>query len=160
MRPYDERLVAIIAIFCDDRIMDVTGDIAAIRNPLPRPEDVTPRELYLDAREQVEQARIDDALSLEAASDGLETDPLLLALRSARDRRAAADDEIRRLLAYGRTFHGTRPYKLEDLAGAVAMTPSGVRTAFDEPEIAFVAREVGREPDGRRTRQPDPDLER
>lgn len=133
--------------------MDVIGDIAAIRHPLPRPQDVTPPELFPDALEQAERARAQEAVGLGAATDGLEADPLLVALSDARARRRAAEAEIRRLLAYGRAFHGSRPYKLEDLAEASGMTPSGVRTAFGEAEVDFVTEQVGRSPDARTARR-------
>lgn len=103
--------------------MDLIGDIAAIRTPVPQPGDVTPEEFYADAREQAEQARKDDATNLQAQCDGLDEDPLLLALGNARARTEAADREIRLLLAYGREFHGNRPYKLDPLAEASGMTP-------------------------------------
>jgi hypothetical protein len=135
-------------------IMNVIGDIAAIRIPLPQPGDVTPEELYPDAREQAELARKDVASALEAQCDGLEEDPLLLALSNARADREAADREIRLLLAYGREFHGDRPYKLDPLAKASGMTPSGLRTAYGSSEIDNVARALGRHPDSSRARPP------
>lgn len=130
--------------------MNVISDIAAIRHPMPVPGSVTPADLYPDACEQAGRQRADDELHLEAASDGLEMDPLLLALEEARARRRAADAEIRRLLAYGREFHGARPYRLESLAEASGMTPSGVRTAYGENEVEEVAREVHRQPNARK----------
>jgi hypothetical protein len=44
------------------------------------------------------------------------TDPVLAALRSARDRRDQADRDIRILLAYARELATPRPYRLADLA--------------------------------------------
>ncbi|WP_328373620.1 hypothetical protein OG800_50630 (plasmid) [Streptomyces sp. NBC_00445] len=134
--------------------MNLIGDIAAIRIPLPQPGDVTPEELYPDAREQAEQARKDEASALEAQCDDLEEDPLLLALGNARAARDAADREIRLLLAYGREFHGDRPYKLDPLAKASGLTPSGLRTAYGSSEIDNVARALGRNPDSSRARPP------
>ncbi|WP_346172172.1 hypothetical protein [Streptomyces roseofulvus] len=116
--------------------MDLVADLAAIRNPMPTPDAVAPADLYSDACAAVERHRIDDAHHLEAASDGLDTDPLLLALEEARARKTAADAEIRRLLAYGREFHGPRPYRLESLAEASGMTPSGIRTAYGAEELS------------------------
>ncbi|MDX3697866.1 hypothetical protein PV726_48480 [Streptomyces europaeiscabiei] len=84
----------------------------------------------------------------------LAADPLLVALGNARAAREAADREIRHLLAYGREFHGDRPYKLEPLAQTSGMTPSGIRTAYGSSEIETVARGIGRTPDSRRTRPP------
>ncbi|WFB05605.1 hypothetical protein LRS74_00150 [Streptomyces sp. LX-29] len=134
--------------------MDVIGDIAAIRTPLPRPGEVTPEECFDDAREQAEAARAEDAAALEAQCDGLEEDALLLALGNARARREAADREIRHLLAYGREFHGRRAYGLDALAEASGMSISGVRTAYTPHEIDAVARQIGRAPDSRRARPP------
>jgi hypothetical protein len=47
------------------------------------------------------------------------------------------------LIAYGREFTRPRPYRLEDLARAAGMSVSGVRTAYDEDEVAEVARLTG-----------------
>ncbi|MER5917955.1 hypothetical protein ABT124_48755 [Streptomyces sp. NPDC001982] len=134
--------------------MNLIGDITAIRIPLPQPGDVTPQELYPDAREEAEQARENYAFALEAQHDDLQEDLLLIALGNARAAREAADREIRHLLAYGREFHGDRPYKLEPLAHASGMTPSGIRTAYGSSEIDAVARQIGRTPDSRRARLP------
>ncbi|MFD8368409.1 hypothetical protein ACFW9V_36810 [Streptomyces hygroscopicus] len=134
--------------------MDLIGDIAAIGVPLPQPGDVTPQELYSDALAEAEQAREDYAFALEAQCDDLQEDPLLIALVNARAAREAADREIRHLLAYGREFHGDRPYKLEPLAQASGMTPSGIRTAYGNSEIETVARGIGRTSDSRRARPP------
>ncbi|MFF3547499.1 hypothetical protein ACFYXD_37420 [Streptomyces platensis] len=125
--------------------MNLIGDIAAIRYPLPPPGSVTPADLYFDACEQAERLRMEEAERLEAASEGLDADPLLLALEDARARKAAADSEIRRLLAYGREFHGARPYRLDALAQASGMTISGIRTAYGTGEIEEVEHEVRRE---------------
>lgn len=124
--------------------MNLISDIAAIRFPLPAPGSVTPPDLYFDACEQAERLRTEEAENLEAASDGLDTDPLLLALEDARARKAAADAEIRLLLAYGREFHGTRPYRLESLAQASGLTISGIRTAYGTSEIEQVEHAVHR----------------
>ncbi|MGW7045148.1 hypothetical protein ACWGDT_21035 [Streptomyces avermitilis] len=65
-----------------------------------------------------------------------------------------ADRAIRHLLAYGCEFHGDRPYKLDALAQASGMTPSGIRAAYGSTEIDNVAREIGRRTDSRRARPP------
>ncbi|MFE7712722.1 hypothetical protein ACFU6I_44960 [Streptomyces sp. NPDC057486] len=75
-------------------------------------------------------------------------------MQDARARKAAADAEIRRLLAYGREFHGARPYRLESLAGAGSMTISGIRTAYGDNEITEVAREIRRDPNRRTAKSP------
>ncbi|GGM24104.1 hypothetical protein GCM10010129_80640 [Streptomyces fumigatiscleroticus] len=130
--------------------MDVIGDITAIRNPLPRPGEVTPADCYPDAYDQAERARAEDTADLQAQCEALEEDPLVLALGGARARKEAADREIRLLLAYGREFHGRRPYPLEDLAAASGMSFSGVRTAYTDTDVETVARFLDRAPDGRR----------
>ncbi|MFF8196747.1 hypothetical protein ACF05L_39250 [Streptomyces bobili] len=104
--------------------------------------------------EEAEQARANYAFALEAQHDDQREDPLLIALGNARAAREAADREIRHLLAYGREFHGDRPYKLEPLAQASGMTPSGIRTAYTSSEIQTVARQIGRAADSRRSRPP------
>ncbi|QIK04706.1 hypothetical protein G7Z12_37735 [Streptomyces sp. ID38640] len=134
--------------------MHLIGDIAAIRYPLPAPGSVTPADLYFDACEQAERLRAEEAERLEAASEGLDADPLLLALEDAKARKAAADAEIRRLLAYGREFHGTRPYHLDTLSQASGMTISGIRTAYGTGEIEAVEHAVRREADRRTAKSP------
>ncbi|MGY0055006.1 hypothetical protein ACWY4P_00150 [Streptomyces sp. LZ34] len=121
-------------------------ELAALRNPMPAPGTVTPEDGYADAREQVAEQREKDALHLEGASDGLGVDPLLLALDDLKARKEAVDAQIRRLLAYGREFHGSRPYGLEELARRAGYSTSGVRTAYSETEIRQVAAQIGREP--------------
>jgi hypothetical protein len=141
---------AIIANRCDDHSMrfDPYADIAAIRHPMPQSGQADPPDCLDDARQDTLERRIDDAGNLEAASDGVETDPLILAIQEARVRRQAADTEIRRLIAYGRKFV-PRPYQLHVLAAASGMTTSGIRTAYTHDTVADVAREVGRQPTGR-----------
>ncbi|TXC99710.1 hypothetical protein [Streptomyces sp. ISID311] len=129
--------------------MNLIGDIAAICYPLPPPGSVTPADCYFDACEQAERLRAEEAERLEAASDGLDADALLLALEDAKARKAEADAEIRRLLAYGREFHGARPYRLESLAQASGMTISGIRTAYGTSEIEEVEHAVRRKPNRR-----------
>ncbi|QCD60296.1 hypothetical protein [Streptomyces hawaiiensis] len=125
--------------------MHSIDELAALRNPLPLPGTVTPEDCYTDACEQVEEQRKKDALHLEAASDDLQVDPLLLALDDLKTQKEAIHAEIRRLLAYGREFHGSRPYGLEELARHAGYSFSGVRTAYGDKEIQYVADQIGRE---------------
>ncbi|MFJ8719681.1 hypothetical protein ACIRD9_42190 [Streptomyces violaceus] len=125
--------------------MHSIDELAALRNPLPEPGTVTPEDCYTDACEQVEEQRKKDALHLEAASDDLQVDPLLLALDDLKTQKEAINAEIRRLLAYGREFHGNRPYGLEELARHAGYSFSGVRTAYGDKEIQYVADQIGRE---------------
>ena len=53
---------------------------------------------------------------------------------------------MRLLIAYGREFTRLCPYRLEDLARAAGMSISGIRTAYDEDEIAEVAKLTGTRP--------------
>lgn len=122
-------------------------ELAALRHPLPEPGSVTPDDCYIDACEQVAQQREEEAFRLEAASEAQGVDPLLLALDDLMAQKAAVDAGIRSLLAYGREFHGSRPYGLEELARRAGYTFSGVRTAYGEKEIRRVAEQIGREPD-------------
>ncbi len=73
-------------------------------------------------------------------------DPLLSQIRMARFEMLQAEARMRLLIAYGREFTRPRPYKLEDLAVAAGMSVSGVRTAYDDDEVAEVARRTGTKP--------------
>ena len=68
------------------------------------------------------------------------TDPVLAALRAARDRRDQADHDIRILLAYARELATPRPYRLADLAEATGKSISGVRTAYTAHDVDTVRR--------------------
>ena len=63
------------------------------------------------------------------------TDPVLAALRAARERRDQADRDIRILLAYARELATPRPYRLADLAEATGKSISGVRTAYAQHDV-------------------------
>jgi hypothetical protein len=62
-------------------------------------------------------------------------DPVLAALRAARQRRDQADRDIRILLAYARELATPRPYRLADLAEATGKSISGVRTAYTTADV-------------------------
>ena len=62
-------------------------------------------------------------------------DPVLAALRAARDRRDQADRDIRILLAYARELTTPRPYRLADLAEATGKSISGIRTAYTAADV-------------------------
>ncbi|MEU7697177.1 hypothetical protein [Streptomyces sp. NPDC039028] len=126
--------------------MDATRELAALRHPLPEPGSVTPEDCFIDACEKADELREEEAFRLEAASEALGVDPLLLALDDLKTQKEAADAQIRSLLAYGREFHGHHPYSLEELARRSGYTFSGVRTAYGEKEIQTVAVQIGRQP--------------
>lgn len=79
---------------------------------MPEPGDVDP-EIYEAVRDDVKASRKETAFNLEAASDAdpEANEPLMTAIDSARQRRAQAETEIRRLIAYGREFARPRPYR-------------------------------------------------
>ena len=67
-------------------------------------------------------------------------DPVLTAIKDARNRKDQADRDIRVLLAYARELTSPRPYRLTDLAAAAGMSVSGVRTAYTRDDIETAQR--------------------
>ena len=67
------------------------------------------------------------------------SDPLLSALRDVRQRKEAADHDLRLLVAYAREVVRPRPYRLADLAQAAGMSISGVRVAYSRADIEQAA---------------------
>lgn len=137
-------------------VRDIIDDIASILYPLaPRPtNDPHADEWYSDYCQQVTDKREDFSHNLRTAwevEDDL--DPLLSAISEARSRKAAAEEDIRKLIAYGREFVKPRPYRLVDLASASGMSISGTRTAYQHREVATVAENTGATP--REWRAPD-----
>ena len=63
------------------------------------------------------------------------SDPVLAALRAARDHRDQADRDTRILLAYARELATPRPYRLADLAEATGRSLSGIRTAYTAADV-------------------------
>ncbi|KOU50135.1 hypothetical protein [Streptomyces sp. WM6378] len=125
--------------------MNVLTDIAAICHPMPAPGDV-PDDVFNDVCHAVQTEREAMIHNLEAAAlaDWEEHEPLLSAIGMAHYRKSQAEDEIRRLIAYGREFARPRPYKLADLAAASGMSISGIRTAYGHGEVAAVEQALGR----------------
>lgn len=129
---------------------DIITDLADLTFPLPvEPEfddDDEANGWRAQADEEVRQREeYEEQLRLIAENqDGY--DPLLDAIAMARHGMLQAEARMRLLIAYGREFTRPRPYKLEDLAGAAGMSISGVRTAYDDDEIAEVAKRTGTKP--------------
>jgi hypothetical protein len=130
---------------------DVVADLTALVLPLPlRPVGVDDDDAVLDGWEAVlaevteERERFADQLRL--GWEEAELDPLLGQIQAARAAMLAAERRLRLLIAYGREFVGHRPYRLEDLAHAAGMSISGVRTAYDDDEVADVAALTGARP--------------
>ncbi|MBT1189809.1 hypothetical protein HET69_38985 [Streptomyces sp. CJ_13] len=125
--------------------MSVFSDIAAICHPTPARGD-EPDEAFDDICHAVHADREKMIRNLEAAADAdwQDNEPLLSAIGMARHRKAQAEAEIRRLIAYGREFTRPRPYKLADLAAASGMSVSGTRTAYGHDEVADVEQALSR----------------
>lgn len=94
--------------------------------------------------DEIVRLREGAATELRNASDLEGRDPVLLALYAAWQRRLAAEQDMRRLIAYAREFVRPRPYKLIDLARSCGMSISGIRTAYAQDEIDEVSRALKR----------------
>jgi hypothetical protein len=130
---------------------DIITDLTDITYPTPEePEE------FADEEEGTSWRAMADAADeeREAYEQGLrltwehedDFDPLLSEIAAARYAMLRAEARMRLLIAYGREFTRPRPYRLEDLARASGMSISGVRTAYDEDEVAEVAKLTGTRP--------------
>ncbi|MFI1312432.1 hypothetical protein ACH4TS_20160 [Streptomyces albidoflavus] len=138
--------------------MSVFDDVAAIAHPMPTLVDV-PEDVFNDVCHEIDEARKKMAFNLEMAwdADPEANEPLLSAIGGALYRKAQAEAELRRLVAYGREFTRPRPYKLVDLAAASGMSVSGVRTAYGHSDVDAVVQAIGRKPrEWRATAADDP----
>lgn len=87
---------------------------------------------------------------LKGMTDGrFDSDPLLTILAGLRRQRLEAEMTSRLLVVYGRKFMRPRPYRLVDLADAMGMSISGLRTVYSGDEIDQVAKVLGRKPNPR-----------
>ena len=138
---------------------DIITDLTDLTHPLPEePGEFADDDAatgwsamcqgVADEREEYEQRL---RLSWEHEDD---YDPLMGELAAAREAMLQAEARMRLLVAYGREFTRPRPYRLDDLARAAGMSISGVRTAYDDDEIAEVARLTGARPSRRPAEAP------
>jgi hypothetical protein len=127
---------------------EIITDLTDLTHPLPEPSgDSDEPDGWAALCEEVAEDR-------EAYEQGLrltcehqdDYDPLLGEIAAARDAMLKAEARMRLLIAYGREFTRPRPYRLEDLARAAGMSISGVRTSYDDDEVAEVTRLTGARP--------------
>ncbi len=130
---------------------DIITDLTDLTHPMPEePEEFDDEDEATGWRAQADEEvrqreEYEEYLRLRLEhEDGYE--PLLDAIGGARDAMLRAEARMRLLIAYGREFTRPRPYRLEDLARAAGMSISGIRTAYDEEEIAEVAKLTGTRP--------------
>ncbi|WP_027645443.1 hypothetical protein [Salinispora pacifica] len=135
---------------------DIFTDVAAILCPIPQPERGEEHDDgFLAARDQAAEEQENIVWNLRMAWENDDHDPLIDALAGARRAKEQAEQRIRQLIAYSREFVQPRPYTLGDVAAAVGMSISGVRTAYSHRDVAQVADATGAKP--REWRAPDPD---
>lgn len=137
-----------------DMIRDpLLRDVVAILCPEPpKPPPEADREHYEHYETQLE-ALDDDrnamAERLDAITDSGDIDPLLAALGDVSYTINRKEHARRLLLAYARQFVPGRSYTLEALAEATGMSASGIRTAYKQSDVDYVAEliRVGRRPE-------------
>jgi AraC-like DNA-binding protein len=134
--------------------------LAAVVHPLPEPlkpehDPGRDHDGWSAAADDVMRDRADAEANWEAALDAIDADPVLGEIAAARRQIDEAEHQLRLLLAYAREFVGPRPYTLADVAEAAGMSVSGVRTAYNDADIAEVAHRTGIR--SRRLRLADPD---
>ncbi len=130
---------------------DLVSDLAALLLPLPaRPgssaEDDLDEAAWSAVSEQIYEERAELEESLRLGWDEGGHDPVLALVAEARRQMLDAERRMRLLIAYAREFVGPRPYTLDDLARSAGMSISGVRTAYDDDEVADVAARTGARP--------------
>ena len=129
---------------------DLVSDLTAVVLPLPPYPDAVGGQDDLDGwsmvADQVQREREELGEALRLGWEEGDADPLLGLVAAARRDMLAAERRMRLLIAYRREFVGPRPYTLEGLAQSAGMSISGVRTAYDDDEIAEVAALTGARP--------------
>jgi hypothetical protein len=127
---------------------DIITDLTDLTHPLPgEPEEFADDDAatgWSAMRDEVARGReaYQQRLRLWQEHED-DYDPLLGEIAAAREAMLQAEARMRLLIAYGREFTRPRPYRLEDLARAAGMSISGIRTAYDDDEIAEVAKLTG-----------------
>ncbi|GIG70526.1 hypothetical protein [Phytomonospora endophytica] len=119
-------------------MVDTVKQIALLLHPDPKPEHVSPPEAYNEALDHVEGERWGYEHDLAAAVDGGDADPILEALARLAATIEGAEHQRRIVLAYARHFAAGRRHSLEALGRAARLSPSGVRTAYRDEDVAYV----------------------
>jgi len=119
-------------------VRDTFSDIAAILAPWPEEDDAPESAIYNHMCEGVYRQRQQQADRMRVGWEEDHQDPVLSSVSAARAKMLAAEQELRRLLAYARECTHPRPYTLADLATAAGMSISGIRTSYDQEEIEYV----------------------
>lgn len=116
---------------------ELIDNLAAVIHPPERPDEAG--DGVKAAQVRVARQRQEYALRLRAAVSGSGEDPLLAALRMAAAAAERAEDDVRRLIAYGRNCTGNRPdYTWERLAEAGGLTYSTARRLVSTDDIDSV----------------------
>jgi hypothetical protein len=136
---------------------DIFDDLAALHTAMPESVGGNPQigeDVLGDAQEQVRHEREEHAEQLRLLWDEQDVDPVLSEIRAARAAMLAAEQRLHLLIAFAREYVSPRPYPLEEIATAAGMSISGVRTCYDEEEVAVVAQLTGRKPRSRNAQTP------
>lgn len=124
---------------------DIFDHLAALAYPMPTdPAEFDPPDLLADAQDHVRRQREEHAHNLRCAWEAEDLDPLLTEIEHVRRQRDEIDQQLRRLIAYGREFVGPRSYPLATLAKAAGLrSHSSARTFYGTAEVDAVAQVTG-----------------